>query len=236
MSSKKPLIGVIPLIDEERDSYWMLPGYFNRIEAAGGVPVMLPPTGDQDSLTALAQTLDGLVISGGQDVDPALYGQEKLPVCDELCPARDQMESFLTARMLEADKPVLGICRGMQFLCAFLGGSLWQDLPTQFGTQVSHRQQKPYTQPAHPVEILEDTPLRSILGTDRWEVNSCHHQGARELSPRLRPMAVAPDGLVEAIWAPEYRFCMAVQWHPEMLDPQNPYSPKLFDAFLDTCR
>ena len=236
MSRNTPLIGVIPLIDEERDSYWMLPGYFDGIQAAGGIPVMLPPTGDPQTLLPLSQRLDGLLVTGGQDIDPALYGQEKEPVCDLLCPVRDQMESFLAARLLEEDKPVLGICRGLQFLCAFLGGSLWQDLSSQFGTQVAHRQPKPYTQPAHPVQILPHTPLHRILGVDRWEVNSCHHQGVRQLSPRLQPMALAPDGLVEALWAPEYRFCMAVQWHPEMLEAGNPLSRKLFGAFLDACR
>ena len=236
MSRSKPLIGVAPLVDEERESYWMLPGYFRCVEAVGGVPVMLPLVSDPDSLRTLGDALDGLLLTGGPDVDPALYHQEKLPCCEELCPQRDKLEQPLLEDFLQQGKPVLGICRGFQLLCVHLGGELWQDLSSQMGSQVCHRQPKPYNEPTHPVTIERDSPLGKLLGVDRLEVNSCHHQGVKCLSPRMKAMARTPDGLVEGLWVPDHPFCMGVQWHPEFFGPENPHSRKLFAAFVDACR
>ena len=121
---KKPLIGIVPLVDEARESYWMLPGYMQGVEQAGGVPVMLPLTDDAAALRQLADTCDGFLLTGGQDVSPALYGAAPTLQCGETCPARDAMEARLLDLALAADKPVLGICRGIQFLNVHLGGTL----------------------------------------------------------------------------------------------------------------
>ena len=237
-TSRKPLIGVIPLVDDGRESYWMLPGYFHGIEHAGGVPIMLPLTADADVLDQLARELDGLLFTGGHDVDPALYGEPPAGV-GETCPARDAMERGLLERALAADKPVFGICRGIQFINAAMGGTLWQDLPTQLHAArpdapvlEHHMSGPPYDRAAHEVEVLPDTPLAALLGAGTLPVNSYHHQGVRRVAPGLRPMAIAPDGLVEALWAPGARFCWAVQWHPEFMPLDDPAASAVFGAFL----
>ena len=127
---KKPLIAVLPLYDREKDSYWMLPGYFAGLQAAGAVPVMLPLFAEQDT-AQLARDFDGFLFTGGQDVDPVLYGEQMLDCCGELNSARDRMEAAMLQELMNLKKPVLGICRGLQLINACLGGTLWQDLPSQ---------------------------------------------------------------------------------------------------------
>lgn len=144
---KQPLIGIVPLVDEARESYWMLPGYMQGVEQAGGVPVMLPLTDDAAALRQLADTCDGFLLTGGQDVFPALYGAAPTPQCGQTCPARDAMEARLLDLALAADKPVLGICRGIQFLNVHLGGTLYQDLPAEHPTAANHHQTPPYDVP-----------------------------------------------------------------------------------------
>lgn len=233
---KKPLIGVVPLWDEQKGSLWMLPGYFDGLLHAGAVPVMLPLTADAATLRRLAAVCDGYLFTGGQDVQPGFYGQTAHAQCGETCPARDAMEAELLTLALQADKPVLGICRGIQFLNAALGGTLWQDLPAQHPSPVTHHQAPPYDLPAHTVKVLPDTPLHSLLGRDTLPANSCHHQAVRELAPALRAMAAAPDGIVEAVYMPAKRFVWAVQWHPEFNYKAEPTSRAIFAAFVQAAR
>ena len=233
---QKPLIGVTPLFDRGRDSYWMLPGYFLALEQAGAVPVMLPLLDDEEALKRLVDTLDGFLIAGGQDVSPALYGEETKPTCKELCPERDAMESVLLRLLWNANKPVFGICRGLQMMNAHLGGTLFQDLPTEHPSGVNHRMAAPYDRAEHPVTLVKDTPLFSLLGADSIGVNSCHHQAIKTRAPDLRPMAISPDGLIEAVCAPEKRFVWAVQWHPEFFFRKDENSRKLFAAFVNAAK
>lgn len=228
---KRPLIGTVPLWDKDRQSLWMLPGYFDGLLAAGAVPVMLPLTDDRAMLTQLVNICDGVLFTGGQDVQPALYGEKPLPLTGEVCPARDAMEAALLPLVLEADKPVLGICRGIQFLNAALGGTLYQDLPAQHPAEVQHHQSLPYDAPSHTVTLVPGTPLHDLLGTDTLPANSLHHQGVKMLAPSLRAMAYAPDGLVEAVWLPDRRFVWAVQWHPEFNWQTEPSSRAILAAF-----
>ena len=127
----QPLIGVVPLVDYQRDSLWMLQGYLNGIIRAGGVPVMLPLTSEPDVLYRAMDVCSGFLLTGGQDVSPQRYGENPLPECGEMSPERDAMETMLLQKALESDKAVLGICRGIQFLNVYCGGTLWQDLPAQ---------------------------------------------------------------------------------------------------------
>ncbi|MDR0322733.1 MAG: gamma-glutamyl-gamma-aminobutyrate hydrolase family protein [Treponema sp.] len=233
----KPLIGVVPLWDEEKDSLWMLPGYMDGIEQAGGLPVMLPLTTDRSSLEQICRTVDGLLFTGGQDVAPSLYREEKTKYCGEICPQRDKMEAVLLSLfVMEMDKPAFGICRGIQFFNALLGGTLYQDLPAQFkgAPKLHHHQKKPYDKPSHKVKIKTGSPLHILLGADEIDVNSCHHQGVKELSKELVCMATAEDGLVEAVFVPGRRFAWAVQWHPEY-SLNDEYSQKLFLSFVNAC-
>lgn len=229
---KKPLIGVVPLWDETKHSLWMLPGYFDGLLNAGAVPVMLPLTADAAVLRQAAAGCDGYLFTGGQDVQPGFYGQTAAPECGETCPVRDAMEAELLTLALQADKPALGICRGIQFLNAALGGTLWQDIPAWHPSDTVHHQTAPYDAPAHPVTVLPGTPLHRLLGADTLPVNSLHHQAVRELAPALRAMAAAPDGLVEAVYMPAKRFVWAVQWHPEFNFTSEPSSRAIFAAFV----
>lgn len=226
------MIGLVPLWDENKESVWMLPGYMNGILQAGGVPVMLPLTDESAVLEKLTETCDGFLFTGGQDVEPTLYGEEKEPVCGECCSARDVMESRLLTMALEADKAVLGICRGIQFLNVRLGGSLYQDIPTGFETKEEHHQQPPYDAVSHRVLLESGSPLAGLLGKEEIGVNSCHHQGLKKVADQLCVMAKAPDGLAEAVYMPEKSFVWAVQWHPEFFDGKDENSNRIFEAFV----
>ena len=146
------------------------------------------------------------------------------------------MESKLLRLLWDADKPVFGICRGLQILNAHLGGTLYQDLITEHPSDVNHRMAAPYDRAEHPVTLLKDALLYSLLCADSIGVNSCHHQAIKALAPRLSPMAVAPDGLIEAVRAPEKRFLWAVQWHPEFFYKKDENSRKLFAAFVNAAK
>ncbi len=233
---QKPVIGVTPLFDRARDSYWMLPGYFQALEQAGAVPVMLPLTNDAAALSRAVEALDGFLMTGGPDVDPAYYGAEELPSVNEICPERDAMEMTLLRLLWETDKPVFGICRGLQMMNVQRGGTLIQDIPTEHPSDVEHRMKAPYDRVVHTVTVLKDSPLYRLFGTDSAGVNSSHHQAIKVLAPGLLPMAVAPDGLIEAICAPEKRFYWAVQWHPERLWVKDEMSRRLFAAFVNAAR
>ena len=233
---KKPIIGVTPLFDRERDSYWMLPGYLEGLEQAGAIPIVLPLPEDLDDLPQLVSLCDGLLFTGGQDVSPALYGETPKPTCGEICPARDRMEQARLHLALERDLPVLGICRGIQFLNAVLGGTLYQDLPTEHPSQTQHHMTPPYDRAVHTVTIQPGTPLAELLGTEHIGVNSYHHQAVKTLAPCLTEMAWSEDGLIEAVCLPEKRFVWAVQWHPEFAFRVDEHSRKIFGAFVAAAR
>ena len=233
---KVPVIGVVPLIDYTKNSYWMLPGYFNGIRQAGAMPIMFPVIDNNADAEMLADMCDGFLFTGGQDVDPAVYGAEKTELCGECCPERDTMEKLLLDIAMKRDIPVLGICRGIQFINACLGGTLWQDIPTQFSDKLTHCQKPPYNKSVHDVMIDRNSPLYELLKKECIAVNSYHHQGVRELSPELQSMASAPDGLVEAVYAPDHKFLWAVQWHPEFSYESDKNSLLVFNAFVEKCK
>ena len=201
---------------------------------AGGLPV-LPPFLTEAEARSLMEQADGLFLTGGADIDPALYSQEKAPACGELQPERDASDLALLRAALALQKPVLCICRGFQLGNAFLGGTLYQDLATEFESTVQHRASDRYAQAVHPVDLAENTPLSGLLGKNRLEVNSLHHQAVRTLAPTLKAMAYAPDGLVES-WYLDSRtqWMRGYQWHPEMEAP-NGDSDAIFREFLTAC-
>lgn len=228
----RPIIGVMPLWDEGRDSLWMLPGYLDGLRQAGALPVVFPFTGDEGEIGQLTDLCAGFLFTGGQDVSPALYGctaPEGLVSC---CERRDVLETAVLRRALDQDKPVLGICRGIQLFNAVLGGTLYQDLPSQHPSAVGHSQRPPYDCPAHQVAVLPDTPLYRLVQAEQLAVNSYHHQAIRELAAGLCPMALSPDGLVEAVWKPDRRFLWAVQWHPEFTYQTDTVSRAIFRCFV----
>lgn len=234
-----PMIVLSPqakAMEEPFQRFYHYSNSFNTdaVRKAGGIPV-IPSFLEPEEARALLERADGLVLTGGEDIDPALYGQEKLAACGELNPERDRSDCCLLETALALDKPVLCICRGCQVGNVWFGGSLWQDLPSQCGGALKHSVYAEHTrETAHPVEVLPDTPLAALLGSGELWVNSLHHQAIRELAPGLAPMAVSPDGLIEAWYRPGTPWLWGIQWHPEMLE-NSIRGEKIFTAFLEAC-
>ena len=194
---------------------------------------MLPLTDSEEVIKRAAELCDGLLLTGGQDVSPDVYDRERLSCCGELCPARDREEALLLDLFLKNDLPVLGICRGIQFLNAHLGGTLYQDLKTQYGDTVEHRMSPPYDRSIHTVSLVKGTPLHSLLGTDEISVNSYHHQAVKRLAKPLCESALSCDGLIEGVFMPDKKFVWAIQWHPEFSYKKDDTSIKILKAFVD---
>lgn len=231
MSNKKPIIGVTPLFDIAKNSIWMLPDYENAVLKAGGIPMILPLTDDDCVISQIAQTIDGLLVTGGQDVNPSLYGEEKKEYCGEICESRDVFEIKITKEITKLDKPVLGICRGLQVINVCFGGTLYQDLNKEFGCDIVHRMEGPNDRPWHSVTISEGCILNSVLG-EKADVNSCHHQGIKKLGDSLKATAFSSDGLIEGIERPSSKFFIAVQWHPERLYKNMNEEFEIFRRFV----
>lgn len=232
----KPMIGIVSLYDEKLESYWMLPGYAKGLEDAGAAPVILPLTEDPEALAQYADTFDGFLFPGGHDVDPDFYRAESREKCGVLCPERDRMEEKFFPLALKTGKPLLGICRGIQLFNVMLGGDLYQDIPTDYPSDVEHHETEPYDKVAHMVTIEKNTPLYEAVGVTEMGVNSYHHQGIKNLGKGLQVAAKAPDGLVEAVYLPEHTFALAVQWHPEFSRLSDENSRKIFRAFVAACQ
>lgn len=230
----KPIIGVMPLVDEERESLWMLPGYMDGIRQAGGLPLMLPLTEDRDEVHQLVNMCDGLLFTGGHDVSPKLYHEKPMDGLVISCDKRDDMEQTALDLALREDKSVLGICRGIQFINAALGGTLYQDLDLQHPSEIEHHQKTPYDIPVHSIRLINNTPLYALLKRRELKVNSYHHQAVKELAHSLKPMAVSPDGLVEAVYKPDCKFLWAVQWHPEFSYKADAASRAIFSSFVNS--
>ena len=227
-------IGVLPLYDSEKDSLWMVPGYMNGIIKAGGVPYILPLTTDNNILKEVCDEMDGFLFTGGQDVNPLLYTDKIQYYCNEICFERDEEEKFLIERLINMDKPLLGICRGIQILNVVMGGTLYQDIPTERGHKITlnHKQGHPYSEGTHKVEIFKDTMLYECIQKETLLVNSLHHQGIRKKAPNVKINAMATDGLIEGIEIEKTKMAMAVQWHPEFLYKNDESSQKLFNLLV----
>ncbi|MCR4907402.1 MAG: gamma-glutamyl-gamma-aminobutyrate hydrolase family protein [Lachnospiraceae bacterium] len=232
----KPVVGVMPLWDDEKESLWMLPGYFEGIRSSGGLPVMLPLTADPDELEQLFKMCDSFLFTGGHDVSPALYHEEALEGLVSSCIRRDEMENVILRKAIDEDRPVLGICRGIQFINAALGGTLYQDLPTQHPSATEHHQNPPYDKPVHTVNIKENSPLYKCLNAKQIPVNSYHHQAVKEVASCLEITATAGDGIVEGLYLPGHRFLWAVQWHPEFSYLSDENSRKILKAFIEAAK
>ena len=185
---------------------------------------------DPEQAVQDALTCDGLLLPGGGDMDPKFYGQARIPACGEPNLLRDAAEPLLLRAFLAADKPVLGICRGIQVMNAVLGGDLYQDIKP-----FEHLPHNDHWAKVHTVTVRRGTLLSRILGQDTVLVNSQHHQAVDRVAPGFTLAALSEDGIVEAIEKPDARFCLGVQWHPEWLSDADPAMQSLFDAFVNAC-
>lgn len=206
--------------------------YLQSLEAAGVSVHPVHPAGDA---AAAVHRVDGVVLAGGPDVDPALYGETLHPSCSLAGEARDAFEIALARRCLHDGVPLLGICRGMQVLNVAAGGSLIQDLPSQVPVAVPHSLDDTFTTIAHDIEVVDGTHVaRAVAGGMPVQVNSRHHQAVKVLGTGLLVSAFATDGIVEAIEGPDLPFCVGVQWHPENFWRTGEFLP-LFQVFADAC-
>lgn len=234
---KKPIIGVTALFDDGKDSIWMLPAYLNAVIEAGGIPVILPIIDDEYDIKKLVNKFDGFILTGGQDVNPKIYNEEKATYCENVNKYRDYMEQILIEEVLNNDKPLLAICRGFQLLNVYLGGSLYQDIKVDKnnGNDSIHRQAKPYNRPSHKVKVNTESLLFNITNKEELMVNSMHHQAIKKLSPKLTEAAISEDGIVESIYMDNKKFVLGVQWHPEHLYKEYKEQLNIFNEFISNC-
>ena len=210
--------------------------YVQAIARAGGIPVILPSCEDLDSIPELVERMDGILLSGGPDLDPALFGERATRNLGSVMPRRDQFELELTRYVVEkTNKPLLGICRGIQVLNVALGGTLHIDLPDD-GKLCHSMDMYPRNIPTHDIRVMENTALASIMGAGISRVNSFHHQAPKDVPSKLAVSAVSvPDDVVEAVEIPGDRFVVGVQWHPEELVAMEA-AASLFRQFVNASR
>lgn len=231
----KPLIGITACLLREmpnRDWIWNTNDYFRAVQRAGGIPVLLPFVESEAAAAEVLDRVDGLLLSGGDDLDPLLYGEMPHPRNGSVSPERDITELAYVRIALQRNMATFGICRGHQVLAVASGGTLWQDIPSQVPTAIQHRQEAPRWFAAHPVSAAPGTKLAAILGAE-FRVNSYHHQAVQKLPPGWVPSAVAPDGINEAMEHPGYHFALSVQWHPENFQGRPYNFDALFRAFVE---
>jgi putative glutamine amidotransferase len=211
--------------------------YIKAIERAGGSPLILPITENMETLSRVLSVLDGILFTGGNDIDPRYYGEWPGPGLGVIDPRRDRHEIELAKTALyDMDIPVLGICRGCQLLNVASGGTLYQDLRLDRPEGLYHTQKyAPKYHPVHPVSIKPGSRLHAIFGQEELGVNSFNHQAIKRVGGGFEVTMTAPDGLVEGIEMPGERFVVAVQWHPEMMIDHDPGYLVLFKAFVEAC-
>lgn len=215
MIRQHPLIGITGNFGEKGCE--LAEGYYLSVVKAGGTPVAIPPHNDKEALVTLLETLDGILFSGGGDINPLLLGEEPLPQLHSVCPKRDEAELFLAREAFHRQIPMLGICRGIQIMAAALDGKVFQDIYVQGeGAKIKHSQDMPRHNVSHTVSIEEGSILQSIFGNKQTlPVNSFHHQAVSDPGPHLKVSALSPDGIIEAVESSEHKALLGIQWHPE---------------------
>ncbi len=212
--------------------------YTEAIIRAGGVPIVAPPSNDFNNLSYLANIIamaDGLLLTGGNDIDPALYDEEPHPKLDELMIQKDKMEYVLLEKAFAKNIAILGICRGHQMLNVYLGGTLYQDLSQNPNINIMHQYKTDLAFPSHTVNTVKNSRLNKLIG-DKYRVNSAHHQVIKDLSPDLLATAYSEDGVIEGV---EHKYrdnVFAVQWHPEMMSHNDDKMQAIFNEFVEISR
>jgi putative glutamine amidotransferase len=241
--TRRPVIGVatqtLEAIPGKLPLAWVMGQQYVRVlTAAGALPWIIPLLeGDEATLRAIYEQVDGVFLTGGVDVDPARYGEDRHPKCGPCDPARDWTELTLVRWATSDGKPVLGVCRGHQVINVACGGTLYQDVPDQHPQAIKHDffpSAEGYTRDrlVHPVRVVKGSRLETVLGAELVQVNSMHHQGIKTLAPGLAPSAYSPDGMVEGVEGSNGHFLLGVQWHPEELAENHPEMRRLFQAFI----
>ena len=243
MSDRRPVIGVPCATAPEpwySPSFTLPASYLRAIEAAGAVPMLIQPTDNVEVLAALYARCDGLLLAGGEDVHPSNYGATPHPRLELTNPRRDTAELTLVRWALADHTPILGICRGLQLLNVAMGGTLYQDLPSERGGSIDHTAgdaRREFRLLSHDMTLQPSAWLAEALGASELAVNSLHHQGIRDLAPGLRAVGHAPDGLIEAVESANDTLIVAVQSHPELVwADADPRWARVFSRFVAHCR
>jgi len=237
--AEPPLIGVTASITAGKvpERVYVNSAYLRAVQQAGGVPVVLPPALSERALARLTRGLEGLLLTGGGDIDPALFGEAPHPTVYDVSPARDALELSVVRMALERRLPILAICRGAQVLAVAAGGALYQDVGTAPGTTLQHSQPEARDLPSHKVIVKAGSRLARVLGAEEIEVNSMHHQAVKSPGRDLVPVAWAPDDIVEGIETTDPdRFVLGVQWHPEELCGHSEPARRLFAALVSAAQ
>jgi gamma-glutamyl-gamma-aminobutyrate hydrolase PuuD len=236
-----PLIGVTTSAEQTSRGVhraFLNAAYIRAIERAGGVPVLLTPYHSPAAVTALWPRLDGILLTGGGDIEPTRFGEAAHPETSLISTERDALElDLVTRRALDAGVPLLAICRGIQVLNVALNGTLHQHVPDEYGHAIAHGQEGPRHARTHEVAVEPGSLLARIAGAEQLRVNSFHHQAINTLGDGLRPVAWADDKVIEAVELPGAAgFVLAVQWHPEELVDEDPAARRLFEALVTAAR
>jgi putative glutamine amidotransferase len=235
----KPVIGLTcQLFPEPLPRSSVNQQYVDAVIAAGGAPLLIPIGLDKEALDRIYGLIDAVLLPGGDDVSPQLYGQQPHPALGAVSDARDALEVNVASRAIEDGMPLLGICRGVQVLAVAGGGTLWQDVPSQYETSLSHDiREHGRDHLCHEIEVVAGSLLHRAIGSTRATVNSFHHQAVREVPEGFRVTARAGDGIIEAIETEDNRFVVGVQCHPEgMWRTTAPEFAGLFESFVDAAR
>ncbi|MFX3674761.1 MAG: gamma-glutamyl-gamma-aminobutyrate hydrolase family protein [Paenisporosarcina sp.] len=229
----KPIVGITAEVKED-GSYFLPPVYAKAVTQAGGIPVLIPLVLGED-INDLCERIDALFVTGGEDIDPAYYGQDPHVHLGKIAPKLDAMEHALVKKMLELDKPYIGVCRGLHMLNVATGGSLYQSIHSQRKEAViQHKQIAERTHRSHKVEVEKNSRMFDMLQESEFRVNSYHHQGLHEVKEPLRIVAKASDGLAEGVESTKHNFVFGFQWHPEefAIDGDEP-SKRIFKAYIE---
>lgn len=229
--TKKPIIGITSSYNEGR--YCLFTTYSSAISSQGGIPLIIPFTSDADTVEQIVDICDGILLSGGADIDPKFYGEEIYNDTVVVGKFRDEFELLTFSLARRKNKPIMAICRGMQLINVALGGSLYQDLPSQYESDIIHAQPAPKTEPWHSVNTVKDTPLYRLAKSEVMTANSFHHQAVKRLGDGLVPMAYADDGIVEAMYCEGDEYVRAYQWHPERLYTIDENNRLIFRDFIN---
>lgn len=230
----KPTIGITCSVDE--DSARLNDAYYRALEGAGAVPVLIPAYSDSENILELVGLLDGVLFSGGVDLDPHSYGEEPIKGLGQITPNRDEIEIKLCQQFFKLKKPIFGICRGIQLINVALGGSLYQDIYSQRQNVLKHSQDAPSYHPTHKIHLIENTFIHSVFQKSEILVNSFHHQAIKNLAPVLKATAHSEDNVIEAVENTDMdSFVLGVQWHPERMFQKYREQARLFEAFVERC-
>ncbi|MCM3742434.1 gamma-glutamyl-gamma-aminobutyrate hydrolase family protein [Oceanobacillus luteolus] len=235
----KPLIGVSPALEMDNKSYYVTKNNLLAIEKAGGIPVVLPYLSDSKTIAEVVEKIDGLYLTGGDDIDPIYFNEEPHPKLGTFQPERDAFEIEIIQKMLEKDKPILGVCKGAQMLNLATGGDMYQDIHSQIeGELVQHSQKAANYVPVHDVELTEGSLIHRLAGRKVIRVNSFHHQANRKPGKDLIISGLAKDGVVEVVESEVHQFALGLQWHPEHMSARSDdeVSNKIYSGFVAACR